>query len=132
MDALKIATTVMREGQLAWHLFRDPRVPTLAKFIPVLALLYVLLPIDIIPDWLPVIGGVDDIAIVSIDNIAESAYCRPPLTTVHIPKREMGVLAFQRLHHLITSGNDIPVKNIVYSELVVRESSGTDRSTAEP
>jgi uncharacterized membrane protein YkvA (DUF1232 family) len=65
MDALKIATTVIREGQLAWHLFRDPRVPTLAKFIPALALLYVLLPIDIIPDWLPIIGGVDDIAIVS-------------------------------------------------------------------
>jgi DNA-binding LacI/PurR family transcriptional regulator len=72
----------------------------------------------------------DGIAIASIDNIAESAYCRPPLTTVNIPKWEMGVLAFQRLHHLITSGNDIPVKNIVYSELIVRESSGAVRSTA--
>lgn len=68
-----------------------------------------------------------DIAIASIDNIAESAYCRPPLTTVHIPKLEMGILAFQRLHHLITSKNDIPVKNIVYSELIVRESSGPAR-----
>jgi DNA-binding LacI/PurR family transcriptional regulator len=73
----------------------------------------------------------DDIAIASIDNIAESAYCRPPLTTVHIPKREMGILAFQRLHHLITSGNDIPVKNIVYSKLIVRESSGAVLSTAD-
>jgi LacI family transcriptional regulator len=73
----------------------------------------------------------EDIAIASIDNIAESAYCRPPLTTVHIPKREMGVLAFQRLHHLITSDHDIPVKNIVYSELIVRESSGAVRSTAD-
>ncbi|MFN8450510.1 MAG: LacI family DNA-binding transcriptional regulator, partial [Anaerolineae bacterium] len=45
----------------------------------------------------------DDIAIASIDNIAESAYSRPPLTTVHIPKLELGVLAFQRLHHLIAS-----------------------------
>ena len=36
-----------------------------AWLIPALALLYVLLPIDIIPDWLPIIGGVDDIAIVS-------------------------------------------------------------------
>jgi DNA-binding LacI/PurR family transcriptional regulator len=73
----------------------------------------------------------EDIAIASIDNIAESAYCRPPLTTVHIPKREMGVLAFQRLHHLITSDHDIPVKNIVYGELIVRESSGAVRSTAD-
>ena len=73
----------------------------------------------------------EDIAIASIDNIAESAYCRPPLTTVHIPRREMGVLAFQRLLHLITDDHDIPVKNIVYSELIVRESSGAVRSTAD-
>ncbi|MFN0071196.1 MAG: YkvA family protein [Chloroflexota bacterium] len=65
MNALKIATTLMREGQLAWHLLRDPRVPTLAKLIPGLALVYVLMPFDIIPDWVPIIGGVDDIAIVS-------------------------------------------------------------------
>ncbi len=72
----------------------------------------------------------DDIAIASIDNITESAYCRPPLTTVDIPKREMGVLAFQRLHHLIATGHDIPVKNIVYSKLIVRESSGAVRGAA--
>ncbi|HEX3244726.1 MAG TPA: DUF1232 domain-containing protein [Chloroflexota bacterium] len=65
MNPLKLATTLMREGQLAWHLFRDPRVPTLAKFIPAITLLYVLSPIDLIPDWIPIIGGVDDIAMVT-------------------------------------------------------------------
>jgi LacI family transcriptional regulator len=69
----------------------------------------------------------DDIAIASIDNIVESAYTRPPLTTVHIPKLEMGVLAFQKLRQLINSENDIPVKSIVYSELIVRESCGAGR-----
>jgi DNA-binding LacI/PurR family transcriptional regulator len=72
-----------------------------------------------------------DFAIASIDNIAESAYCRPPLTTVNIPKWELGVLAFQRLHHLITNDHDIPVKNIVYGNLVVRESSGESHRTLE-
>jgi DNA-binding LacI/PurR family transcriptional regulator len=72
-----------------------------------------------------------DIAIASIDNIAESAYCRPPLTTVNIPKWELGVVAFQRLHHLVTNDHDIPVKNIVYSKLVVRESSGEILRTSE-
>lgn len=66
----------------------------------------------------------DDIAIASIDNIVESAYTRPPLTTVHIPKLEMGVLAFQKLDHLMKRENDIPVKSLVYSELIVRESCG--------
>lgn len=67
----------------------------------------------------------EDIAIGSIDNIAESAHTRPPLTTVHIPKLEMGILAFQKLHHLINSKkDDIAVKTLVYSELVVRKSCG--------
>ncbi len=63
-----------------------------------------------------------DIAIGSIDNTIESGYTRPPLTTVHIPKYEIGVLALQKLHRLIEGNEGIPVKSIVYSELIVRES----------
>ena len=66
----------------------------------------------------------DDIAIASIDNTLESAYTRPPLTTVNIPKYEMGILALQKLHRLIQGEDSIPVKTIVYSELIVRESCG--------
>jgi DNA-binding LacI/PurR family transcriptional regulator len=64
----------------------------------------------------------DDIAIASIDNTFESGYARPPLTTVHIPKYEIGVLAMRKLHRLIEGEDTIPVKSIVYSELIVRES----------
>lgn len=63
-----------------------------------------------------------DIAIGSIDNTMESGYTRPPLTTVHIPKYEIGVLALRKLHRLIEGEDTIPVKSIVYSELIVRES----------
>ena len=66
----------------------------------------------------------DDIAIASIDNTLESAYARPPLTSVNIPKYEMGVLALRKLHRLIQGEDTIPVKTIVYSELIVRESCG--------
>ncbi|MCC6803903.1 MAG: substrate-binding domain-containing protein [Anaerolineae bacterium] len=65
-----------------------------------------------------------DIAIASIDNTLESAYTRPPLTTVNIPKYEMGVLALQKLHRLIQGEDTIPVKTIVYSDLIIRESCG--------
>jgi DNA-binding LacI/PurR family transcriptional regulator len=63
-----------------------------------------------------------DIAIGSIDNTKESGYTRPPLTTVHIPKYEIGVLALRKLHRLIEGNETMPVKTIVYSELVVRDS----------
>lgn len=66
----------------------------------------------------------DDIAIASIDNTLESAYTRPPLTTVNIPKYDMGVLALQKLHRIIRREDTIPVKTIVYSKLIVRESCG--------
>jgi LacI family transcriptional regulator len=63
-----------------------------------------------------------DIAVGSIDNTNESGYTRPPLTTVHIPKYEIGVLALRKLHRWIEGSETIPVKSIVYSELIVRES----------
>jgi LacI family transcriptional regulator len=63
-----------------------------------------------------------DIAIGGIDNTLESAYARPPLTTVHIPKYEIGVLAMRKLHRLIEGNDTIPFKSVVYSELIVRES----------
>jgi len=65
-----------------------------------------------------------DIAIVSIDNVADSAYTDPPLTTYHIPKREMGVLAMQTLHRIIQGEPEVAAKSVVYGELVVRDSCG--------
>ena len=68
-----------------------------------------------------------DIAVASIDNTMESSFTRPPLTTVHIPKYEIGVLAMQKLHRLIQQEQSIPFKTIVYSELIVRDSCGGPR-----
>ncbi|MBE2269141.1 MAG: LacI family transcriptional regulator, partial [Anaerolinea sp.] len=38
------------------------------------------------------------------------------------PKYEIGVLALRKLHRLIEGSETIPVKSVVYSELIVRES----------
>ncbi|MCA8927528.1 MAG: DUF1232 domain-containing protein [Alphaproteobacteria bacterium] len=43
---------------------RDPRVPWLAKALVVLALAYALSPIDLIPDFIPVLGQLDDLVLV--------------------------------------------------------------------
>lgn len=66
----------------------------------------------------------EDIAVVSIDDVAESAHTRPPLTTFHIPRAEMGILAMQKLHRLISGEPEISVKSIPYGNLVIRESCG--------
>jgi uncharacterized membrane protein YkvA (DUF1232 family) len=45
---------------------RDPRVPRRAKIAVVVAMLWVLSPIDLIPEFLPVIGPLDDIIAVAV------------------------------------------------------------------
>lgn len=44
----------------------DPRVPRRAKLAIGFALLWVLSPIDLIPEFLPVIGPLDDVVVVAI------------------------------------------------------------------
>ena len=51
------------ELKLAYWLLRQRDVPLLTKLVPVLTLAYVLAPIDIIPDFLPVLGQIDDLAL---------------------------------------------------------------------
>ena len=49
---------------LTWRLIRDPRVSLWSKAIPVLAVAYVLSPLDLIPDFIIGIGQLDDLGIV--------------------------------------------------------------------
>ena len=53
------ATTVKR-------LVRDPRVPRRAKVVVAFAGLWVLSPIDLIPEFIPVIGPLDDVIVVAL------------------------------------------------------------------
>lgn len=45
------------------RLYRHPRTPILSKVLPWLALAYLILPIDLLPDPVPLLGMVDDITI---------------------------------------------------------------------
>lgn len=56
----RLLTMFRKELLLAWAVLRDPRAPRAAKLATVLAALYVLSPIDFIPDAIPVLGWLDD------------------------------------------------------------------------
>jgi uncharacterized membrane protein YkvA (DUF1232 family) len=51
---------------LVRRLRRDPRVPRSAKIVMALAAVWVISPIDLIPEFLPVIGPLDDIVVVAL------------------------------------------------------------------
>lgn len=61
MDILR---AIVNQFRLTWALLRDPRVPFWAKLVPFLGILYVVSPIDIIPDVLIGIGQLDDLGVI--------------------------------------------------------------------
>lgn len=52
--------------KLLWRLQRDPRVPVKAKLALPAVIVYVISPIDLIPDFIPFAGQVDDIYLIII------------------------------------------------------------------
>ena len=51
---------------LLLKLLMDKRVPTKLKIVPLLAIVYTFLPTDLIPDFFPIIGWIDDLLILII------------------------------------------------------------------
>ncbi len=54
----------------AWYALRDPRVPLLAKLVQLAGVVYLFLPLDLIPDVIPIIGMLDDAAILPLVTYA--------------------------------------------------------------
>jgi uncharacterized membrane protein YkvA (DUF1232 family) len=62
-----VISDIVTNARLAWKLFRDPRVSKTTKYlIPGIVAAYLLLPIDILPDFVPVLGQLDDLAIIAL------------------------------------------------------------------
>jgi uncharacterized membrane protein YkvA (DUF1232 family) len=54
------------KGQLIWRLTRDKRVSRFARAAALFPALYLISPIDLLPDFIPVIGRLDDALVFSI------------------------------------------------------------------
>lgn len=56
----------LREVRALYLASRDPRTPLLAKLVAVFVASYVASPIQLIPNWVPVIGYLDDLLVVIV------------------------------------------------------------------
>lgn len=56
----KIVAMFRKELLLVWAMLRDARTPIAAKLIAVLAILYVISPVDLVSDFIPILGWLDD------------------------------------------------------------------------
>jgi DNA-binding LacI/PurR family transcriptional regulator len=68
----------------------------------------------------------EDIAVTGFDNISESAFTVPSLTTVHVHKHLMGTLAAERVVKRIENEEDIPLFIQTPTHLVIRHSCGSE------
>lgn len=55
-----------KEVFLLWKAFWTPATPIYLKVATVAAVLYLVWPVDILPDFIPILGWVDDIIIVPL------------------------------------------------------------------
>ena len=69
--------------RLYWRLFRDPRVSLWPKALLVGALAYVALPFDLIPDFIPFVGEIDDLVIVIVAARWFMHWCPPEVVREH-------------------------------------------------
>ena len=61
---MNILRKLQNELKVYRLIVKDNRTPKVAKFLLALAIFYAISPLDLIPDFIPVIGFLDDIIIV--------------------------------------------------------------------
>ena len=64
------ARVVKRDVLVVYLVARDPRVPWPVKMLAAAVAAYALSPIDLIPDFIPVVGYLDDLVIVPLGILA--------------------------------------------------------------
>ena len=73
-----LVRSLVTRARLTVRLLREPAVPFWPKTLPILTVLYVVSPLDIIPDVLPVLGQLDDLGVILIALDAFIRFCPEP------------------------------------------------------
>jgi uncharacterized membrane protein YkvA (DUF1232 family) len=74
---------LLSQLRLAIRLVREPRVPLLTKALPLLSALYLVSPLDLVPDVLPILGQLDDVGVILIALEVFVRLCPPAAAASH-------------------------------------------------
>ena len=76
----KWAKELKRHTLVVYFAARDPRTPWLVRILALLVAAYALSPIDLIPDFIPVLGYLDDLVIVPLGVLLVLKLVPPEVT----------------------------------------------------
>ena len=83
LSGVSLLRTLVSRLRLTVRLLREPRVSVLSKTWPVLATLYVLSPFDVVPDFIPFFGQLDDLGVMLIALEMFTKVCPPGAVDFH-------------------------------------------------
>jgi len=89
MTGPSLAHRIRTEAHAVWFAVRDPRTPLLAKLVGLLVAAYALSPIDLIPDFIPVLGLVDDAILIPLGVWLFERLIPPALFAEHRARAEI-------------------------------------------
>ncbi len=96
-DIRMIARLVPYCAILFKRLLADPRVPTRWKVASALALVYLALPFDLVPDFIPIVGQLDDAILVALVLRGLLRSAGPVLVRQHWPGPAALLIPLERL-----------------------------------
>jgi uncharacterized membrane protein YkvA (DUF1232 family) len=99
-EALRLLPDLIR---LLRRLAGDPGVPRGVRVRLALLLAYLLMPIDLIPDFIPVLGYADDAIVVTIALRSVTRHAGPAALDRHWPGTPAGLATLRRLAGLPTT-----------------------------
>ena len=89
---LSMLTNLFRQLRLVWLLFRDSRVPFMTKLVLPLSLLYLVSPVDILPDFIVGLGQLDDLSVILLGMALFVRLCPSRLVDQYRNQLEYGDL----------------------------------------
>lgn len=83
-----LAHRIRVEAHAIWLAVRDPRTPLAARIFGLLVAAYAFSPIDLIPDFIPVLGLVDDMVLIPLGVWLFEKMVPPALFAEHRARAE--------------------------------------------
>ena len=90
MRGLRFLRALPQFVLLYWRLVRDGRVSVWPKALLLLSFLYVLSPLDFIPDVIPFVGEVDDLVVLIVACRLFIYLCPPEVVREHVRRIDSG------------------------------------------